>query len=338
MPVKNLLFLFSLFLFVQLLLWTQPVADATSFSERSDVRQFVAEMVSRHGFDAEAMNDLFAQITLRPKVAKTMTNKVMKPPSWTRYRANFVNSWRISRGVSFWSENEAVLSRARQVYGVPEEVIIAIIGVETRYGTYPLSHPVLDTLATLAFDYPRRGEFFRGELEQYLLLMREEGRDPLSIRGSYAGAMGIPQFMPSSYRTYAVDFDGDGRRDLWRNASDAIGSVANYLKAHGWESNLPVAIRASLQQDAASSDLLEGGLKPQHSMEQLHARGVVASETLAPDTQVSLHAVEVDDGQEYWLGLNNFYVITRYNRNLFYALSVYQLSREIRLARSSSLN
>ena len=210
--------------------------------------------------------------------------------------------------------------------------------METRYGTYPLSHPVLDTLATLAFDYPRRGEFFRGELEQYLLLMREEGKDPLSIRGSFAGAMGIPQFMPSSYRTYAVDFDDDGRRDLWRNSTDAIGSVANYLKVHGWEPNLPVAMRAALQQDAATSDLLSGSLKPQHSLEQLRSQGVMAAEVLAPETPVVLLAVEVDDGQEYWLGLNNFYVITRYNRNLFYALSVYQLSQEIRLARLSSLN
>ncbi|MDP1898768.1 MAG: lytic murein transglycosylase B, partial [Sulfurimicrobium sp.] len=302
MPIKNLIFLFSLFLFVQLLLWTQPVAVATSFSERPEVRQFVAEMVSKHGFGADALNDLFAQVTLRPRVAKTMTSKVVKPPSWIRYRANFVNPWRIAHGVSFWSDNEAALTRARQVYGVPEEVIVAIIGVETRYGTYPLSHPVLDTLATLAFDYPRRAEFFRGELEQYLLLMREEGKDPLSIRGSFAGAMGIPQFMPSSYRAYAVDFDGDGRRDLWRSSTDAIGSVANYLKTYGWEANLPVAMRASLQQDASFSDLLSGGLKPKYSMDQLRMRGVMAVEALAPETPVALLAVDVGDGQEYWLG------------------------------------
>ncbi|MBZ0105692.1 MAG: lytic murein transglycosylase B [Sulfuricella denitrificans] len=338
MSLKNHLFLLSLFLFVQLLLWTQPVADATSFSERSDVQQFVAEMVRKHGFDGSALDDLFAQVTLRPSVAKTMTSKVVKPPSWARYRSNFVNPWRIERGVGFWNENEAALKRAHQLYGVPEEVIVAIIGVETRYGTYPLTHPVLDTLATLAFDYPRRGEFFRGELEQFLLLMREEGRDPLSIRGSFAGAMGIPQFMPSSYRTYAVDFDGDGQRDLWRNPTDAIGSVANYLKAHGWESDLPVAMRASLQQDAASSELLSGGLKPLYSMEKLRSQGVMTTEPLAPETPVALLSVEVEDGQEYWLGLNNFYVITRYNRNLFYALAVFQLSQEIRLARRSSLN
>lgn len=338
MQIKKFIYPFSMFLFVQLLLWTQPVADATSFSERTDVRQFVAEMVSKHGFDADALNNLFAQVTLRPSAAKTMTSKVEKPPSWSRYRANFVNPWRISHGVSYWNDHATALARARLIYGVPEEVVVAIIGVETRYGTYPLSHPVLDTLATLAFDYPRRAEFFRGELEQYLLLMREEGKDPLSIRGSFAGAMGIPQFMPSSYRAYAVDFDGDGQRNLWQSPVDAIGSVANYLKSYGWEANAPVAVRASLQQDAAASDLLVNALKPQFSVEQLRARGVSASETLLPDALASLHAVEVDNGQEYWLGLNNFYVITRYNRSLFYALSVFQLSQEIRLARLASLS
>ena len=167
--------------------------------------------------------------------------------------------------------------------------------------------------------------------------MREEGRDPLSVQGSFAGAMGIPQFMPSSYRTYAVDFDGDGRRDLWDNTTDAIGSVANYLKTYGWEAGQPIAMRAYLQPDTAS-DLLTGTLKPEHSVEALEARGVKPAKSLAPATQAALLAVDVEDGREYWLGTTNFYVITRYNRNLFYALAVYQLSQEIRLARMVSLN
>lgn len=337
MSINN--FLVALFLTLSAeLLWAQPAAQASAFSERPEVQQFIAEMVSKHGFDAAALTSLFAQITPRPSAAKTMTGQVVKPPSWTRYRANFVTPWRISQGVSFWNENAFALTRARQFYGVPEEVIVAIIGVETRYGSYPLRYPVFDTLATLAFDYPRRAEFFRGELEQYLLLMREEGRDPLSIRGSFAGAMGIPQFMPSSYRAYAVDFDGDGQRDLWSNATDAIGSVANYLKTYGWNAGQPVATRAYLQRDAASSELLAGGLKPGHSLEELQMRGVQPAEPLGPATSVALLAVDVDEGQEYWLGLNNFYVITRYNRNLFYALAVYQLSNEIRLARMSSIH
>ncbi|MDP2786020.1 MAG: lytic murein transglycosylase B [Sulfurimicrobium sp.] len=336
MSLKNLSIALILTLSAELL-WRQPLADATSFSERPEVQQFVADMASKHGFDMDSLTSLFARITPRPSVAKTMTGQVVKPPSWARYRGNFVNPWRISHGVSFWNENAEALMRARRIYGVPEEVIVAIIGVETRYGSYPLPYPVLDTLATLAFDYPRRGEFFRGELEQYLLLMREEGRDPLSLRGSFAGAMGIPQFMPSSYRTYAVDFDGDGHRDLWDNTTDAIGSVANYLKTYGWEAGQPIAMRAYLQPDAAS-DLLTGTLKPEHSVEELAARGVKPAGFLAPATHAALLAVDVEDGREYWLGMSNFYAITRYNRNLFYALAVYQLSHEIRLARMVSLN
>ncbi|MDD5404357.1 MAG: lytic murein transglycosylase B [Sulfuricella sp.] len=336
MSLKNLLFAFILALSAEFV-WQQPVADATSFSERPEVQQFVAEMANKHGFDMESLNNLFARITPRPGVTKIMTGQVAKPPSWTRYRSNFVNPWRISHGVDFWNENAEALMRARRIYGVPEEVIVAILGVETRYGSYPLPYAVLDTLATLAFDYPRRGEFFRGELEQFLLLMREEGRDPLSVRGSFAGAMGIPQFMPSSYRSYAVDFDGDGHRDLWDDTADAIGSVANYLKTYGWEADQPIAVRAYLQPDAAS-DLLAGTLKPGYSIAQLEARGVKPDASLAPTTQAALLAVDVEDGREYWLGMNNFYVITRYNRNQFYALAVFQLSNEIRLAHTASPN
>lgn len=336
MLLKKPLIALILILFAELF-WRQPLAEAVSFSERPEVQQFMADMVSRHGFDTDSLTSLFARITPRPSASNTMTSQVVKPPSWTRYRSNFVTPWRISHGVRFWNDNAEALLRARRIYGVPEEVIVAIIGVETRYGSYPLPYPVLDTLATLAFDYPRRGEFFRGELEQYLLLMREEGRDPAALRGSFAGAMGIPQFMPSSYRAHAVDFDGDGRRDLWENTTDAIGSVANYLKTYGWQAGQPIAIRATLQPDAAS-DLLVGTLKPELRVEELEARGVKPTEPLAPATPAALLAVDVEDGREYWLGTTNFYAITRYNRNLFYAMAVYQLSHEIRLARMISLN
>jgi membrane-bound lytic murein transglycosylase B len=310
-------------------LWNQPAADASAFSERPDVQRFMADMVSKHGFSAEWLASLFARVTPRPSVAKTMTGQVVKPPSWIRFRANFITTWRIVLGARFWKEHAASLARARQIYGVPEEIIVAIIGVETRYGSYPLPYPVLDTLATLAFDYPRRGEFYRGELEQYLLLMREEGMDPLVVKGSFAGAMGIPQFMPSSYRAYAVDFDGDGRRNLWSDPDDAIGSVANYLKSYGWEAGQPIASRAYLQPDAAG-DLLTGGLKPELSVETLMAKGVSPSEPLNAKSMASLQSVDVEEGREYWLGFKNFYVITRYNRSLFYALAVYQLGNEIR--------
>jgi len=318
---------------IAVLLWAPPAA--ASFAERPDVHSFVVAMASKHGFDVDELSSLFARIKPRPRVGKTMTERVAKPAPWVRYRSNCVNSRNISHGVDFWDANAEALARARQIYGVPEEVIVAIIGVETHYGRSRLPYPVLDTLATLAFDYPRRADFFRSELEQYLLLMREENRNPLRVRGSYAGAMGIPQFMPSSYRAYAVDFDGDGRRDLWRNASDTIGSVANYLKAYGWHADQPVAMRAHLQQDAAAnfSELRSSELEPVHSLEEFQALGIVPTQPLPAETQVALHAVDVNGEPELWLGLNNFYVITRYNHSLFYALAVYQLGNEVRLAR-----
>lgn len=326
----------SMLVLVAGLLWAQPMVATASFAQRPDVRQFVLAMADKHGFDVDELSALFARIKPRPGVARTMTERVVAPAPWVRYRANCVNSWNINHGVDFWDANAVALARARRIYGVPEEVIVAIIGVETHYGRSRLSYPVLDTLATLAFDYPRRAGFFRGELEQYLLLMREEGINPLKVKGSYAGAMGIPQFMPSSYRAYAVDFDGDGRRDLWRNASDAIGSVANYLKAYGWHAGQPVAMRAYLQEEVSTfSDLRSDELEPVRRLEEFQAQGVVPAQYLSAETQVALHAVEMNGEPELWLGLNNFYVITRYNRSLFYALAVYQLGNEIRLARMS---
>lgn len=310
-------------------------ARADSFAERPEVQQFIEAMADRHGFDAVALNRLFAQARPCLSAARAMTDQVVQPLPWPRYRSHFVNAWNIRHGVRFWQRHAAALARARQVYGVPEEVIVAIIGVETRYGKTRPRFPEFDTLATLAFDYPRRAEFFRGELEQYLLLMREEHRNPRSAKGSFAGAMGIPQFMPSSYRSYAVDFNRDGRRDLWGSASDAIGSVANYLKAYGWQAGQPVVVRARLPHEAEQdfAAYVSTSLKPEWSAEELQSLGLVPAERLSPAALAALLAVEGEGGREYWLGFDNFYAITRYNRSLHYALAVYQLSREIRSAR-----
>ncbi|MDP2878017.1 MAG: lytic murein transglycosylase B [Sulfuricella sp.] len=321
--------------FLWLALCIAPVASADAFAERPEVRQFIETMVDRHGFDTEALNRLFAQARPCLSAARIMTDQVAQPLPWPRYRSHFVNGWNIRHGVRFWRQHAAALARARRVYGVPEEVIVAIIGVETRYGKTRPSFPEFDTLTTLAFDYPRRAEFFRSELEQYLLLMREEQRDPLSVKGSFAGAMGIPQFMPSSYRSYAVDFNRDGRRDLWGNTDDAIGSVANYLKAYGWQADQPVAVRARLP-DEAGQDLaayVSTSLKPEWNVEALQSLGLVPTERLSASARAALLAIEGEGGREYWLGFDNFYAITRYNRSLHYALAVSQLSREIRSAR-----
>lgn len=310
-------------------------ARADAFSERPEVQQFIEAMVDRNGFDADALGQLFAQARPCLSAAWTMTDQVVQPLPWPRYRSHFVNTWNIRHGVRFWRQHAAALTRASKVYGVPEEVIVAIIGVETRYGKARPRFPEFDTLATLAFDYPRRAEFFRGELEQYLLLMREEGRDPRSAKGSFAGAMGIPQFMPSSYRSYAVDFNRDGRRDLWGSAADAIGSVANYLKAYGWQAGQPVVVRASLPDEVEQNlaAYVSTSLKPEWNVEELQSLGLVPAERVSPSAQAALLAVELEGGREYWLGFDNFYAITRYNRSLHYALAVYQLSREIRSAR-----
>lgn len=310
-------------------------ARADAFVERPEVQQFIVTMVDQHGFDAETLNLLFAQAQPCLSAARTMTDQVVQPLPWSRYRSHFVNTWNIRHGVRFWRQHAAALAHARRVYGVPEEIIVAIIGVETRYGKTRPRFPEFDTLTTLAFDYPRRAEFFRGELEQYLLLMREEHRDPRSAKGSFAGAMGIPQFMPSSYRSYAVDFNRDGRRDLWGSEADAIGSVANYLKAYGWQAGRPVAVRARLP-DEAEQDLsayVSTSLKPEWNVEELQSLGLVPAARLSPSAQAALLAIEGEDGREYWLGFDNFYAITRYNRSQHYALAVYQLSREIRSAR-----
>ncbi len=322
-------------LFFMLLAGGLTTAKADSFAERPEVQQFIETMVDRHGFDAEALNLLFAQARPCLSAAMTMTEQAEQPLPWPHYRSHFVNGWNIRHGVRFWRRHAAALARARQVYGVPEEVIVAIIGVETRYGKTRPRFPEFDTLVTLAFDYPRRAEFFRAELEQYLLLMREEQRDPRSAKGSFAGAMGIPQFMPSSYRRYAVDFDRDGRRDLWGSAADAIGSVANYLKAYGWQAGQPVVVRARLP-DEAEQDLaayVSTSLKPEWRVEELQSLGLAPAERVSPSAQAALLAVELEGGREYWLGFDNFYAITRYNRSLHYALAVYQLGREIRNAR-----
>lgn len=320
--------------FLWLVLCIAPAASADVFSERPEVQQFIETMVDRHGFDAVALNQLFAQARPSLSAARIMTDQVVQPLPWPRYRSHFVNRWNIRHGVRFWQQNAAALTRARQVYGVPEEVIVAIIGAESRYGKTRPRFPEFDTLTTLAFDYPRRAEFFRSELEQYLLLMREEHRDPRSAKGSFAGAMGIPQFMPSSYRSYAVDFNRDGRRDLWGSTADAIGSVANYLRAYGWQAGQPVVMRARLnevEQDFVA--YVSTTLKPEWNVGELQSLGLVPAERLSPVVLAALLAVEGEGGREYWLGFDNFYAITRYNRSLHYALAVYQLSREIRSAR-----
>lgn len=300
-----------------------------NFASDSAVIAFSRDMEQRHGFNADTLLSQFGQTQSNPKVLQ-----LIKPPasptqrSWERYRPRFLNSQRIEGGIRFWHENRIALTRARAIYGVPEEIIVAIIGVETVYGRNTGSFGVLEALATLAFNYPRRADFFREELEQFLLLARENNLDALAIKGSFAGAIGIPQFMPGSQRRYAVDFDGDQRVDLSGSVEDAIGSVARFLEQHGWQSGQPVAVPARISAEVAP-EFIEAGIRPSLAVSELAQRGI--SGNIDGATKVALvDLVSPGRATEYWLGFENFYVITRYNRSSFYAMSVFQLAEEIR--------
>jgi membrane-bound lytic murein transglycosylase B len=302
-------------------------AAATPEEREPAVLAFVEAMVQKHGFDRDSLTARMHRARFRGDILAAMSRPAEAKP-WHRYRPIFVTDARARAGVGFWREHEALLTRAEREYGVPAEIIVAIIGVETRYGSYTGRHRVLDALTTLAFGYPRRAEFFRGQLEDFLLLEREEPVVGEEVTGSYAGAMGLPQFIPSSYRKYAVDFDGDGQRDLWGSKADVIGSVANYFRAHGWRRGEPVAVPAR-SGDADLQPLLDAGMQPSLTARDLAAHGIQVS-GLPADARVSLVRLELARGEEYWVGLNNFYVITRYNRSNLYAMAVYQLSRDIR--------
>lgn len=310
-----------------------PSAQA-DYRPHPEAQSFIDAMVSEQGFDRAELLELFAQAKRQESILEAIARPAEKTKSWSEYRPIFVVPLRISRGEEFWREHQETLARAERTYGVPAEIIVAIIGVETNYGRNMGSHRVLDALATLAFDYPPRAPFFRSELGHYLQLTREQQQDPLSIKGSYAGAMGYGQFMPSSYRNYAVDFDGDGRVNIWTNVEDAIGSVANYFKAHGWRSYEPVALRARAG-DELAPELLNLIDPPQVTLGEWLGRGLEPILPLPENWPAQAYRLDGDFGEEFWLGLHNFYVITRYNRSHMYALAVYQLSGEIRSAMES---
>ncbi len=313
------------------LLLASPVqAGEATQPLRAEVEAFIAEMSAKHGIAPAQLRLLLRHAEPQPDILRAMSAQTTARP-WHRYRPLFVNAERIAGGVRFWRQHAALLARAEQEFGVPAEIIVATIGVETVYGRFTGTHRVIDALATLAFDFPRRAEFFRGELEEFLLLVRDGVVDPLRSQGSYAGAMGMPQFLPSSMRRYGIDFDGDGRVSFWDGAADAIGSVANYYRAFGWQTGRPVVVPATVEGDGHVA-LAEQGIEPRLDAQALRAAGVTPAADIGAE-RVAMLVLEGAAGSEYWLGLNNFYVITRYNRSTNYAMSVYQLAGEIRKAR-----
>ena len=291
---------------------------------------FIAEMVREHGFSEDAVRRTLYKAHLKRPLLEAISRPAEKRLNWTEYRNIFLTGSRIEGGVAFWRSHAETLARAEREFGVPPQVIVAILGVETRYGANTGGHRVLDALHTLGFHYPRRGEFFRTQLSHFLRFAREEDIAPTMPTGSYAGAMGVPQFMPDSFRIYAIDYDGDGHRDIWHNMDDVIGSVANYFVKKGrWQRGQPVTYRAS-GVDGRHTALIEAGAKPTLSLSQVQESGIRVEGSPPDDLSLSLMAFDTDAGEEHWVGLPNFYAIMRYNPRTKYAMAVYQLSEAIR--------
>lgn len=317
----------------------QVLESAPPYVEREAVQRFIERMVAQHGFEAGALATVFRAARGSSQVAQL----IQPPPpgfrrSWKAYRARFVEPVRIREGLAFWQQHRSAVLRAAATYGVRPEYMVAIIGVETVYGRDTGSFRVIDALSTLSFDVPRRADYFQEELEQYLLLAREQRFDPLEARGSFAGAMGLPQFMPGSIRRHAVDFDGDGRIDLHRSPADAVGSVGRFLANHGWEPDGPTHYPARVENPERAAAVLGSGSPPEWTAADLAQHGVSSTRPLPADRKLYLVDLQRGDGTtQYVLGAQNFYVITRYNRSFFYAMAVIELAEALRQAASQAV-
>jgi membrane-bound lytic murein transglycosylase B len=317
--------------------------QGTPYAGREDAMRLADEIAERRGLDAQWVRDAVAQARMLPVVVRLMQPAPAgTPKNWAAYRGRFIDPIRIQAGVRFWQEHRAALERAEQEFGVPAQVIVGIIGVESIYGQQMGNFRVLDALATLTFDFPsshpraaERTAFFRGELEHFLALQHRAAVDPTQPLGSYAGAMGMPQFMPSSWARWALDYDGDGRIDLWRSPVDAIGSVANYFKAFGWQPGMPTHYPVRFDTERLDLEaLLASDILPTFSVPSFLAKGAVLEED-AVRHEGPLALVELQNGADpptYVAGTENFYVITRYNWSSYYAMAVIELGREVKQA------
>lgn len=323
-------------IFLALLVFTLPLSSVCAdYSEHSGAAKVVEALVKEHGFTREAVEEVLRKAKPDQKILDGMANAAEKTKTWTAYRTSFLNNWRIEKGVEFMRDHRELLARAQAQYGVPAHIITAILGVETNYGGYTGKADVLDALATLAFEHPRRGKFFSSELVEFIVLAREKGWQVDAVQGSRAGAMGMSQFMPSNYRRLAVDGDADGDVDLFEPA-DAIASIAHYFEHHGWRAGEPVTARLTYQK-SAELELVTKGIKPNTSWGKLSEEGFALAPSAASIEQLGLSAetparvirFNDSDGDELWLGLQNFYVISRYNPRTKYAMAVYLLSQEL---------
>lgn len=322
---KKIIILLSL---ITTLLFDQLTYANMDFVNRSDVQAFIHKMVTKHDFNRHQLITVFNAVKMRPRVIQSVKYPLEQKP-WYSYQILFVTNWRIRQGVKFWEKHADSLARAERMYGVPASIIVATIGVETKYGKQTGDYPVIDALANLAFSDSPRAPFFRKELEEFLLLSREQHLNPLKILGSYAGAIGQPQFMPSSYRRYAVNFSGNESIDLSNDTSDVIGSIANYYKKMGWRSNEPVAMPASLKMYRYQNLFADQNNPLKIWTSQLPQYGLMPLGNIANDQKVKIIELSGYYGNEYWLGFHNFDVIKRYNPSNLYAMAVFQLSQYI---------
>jgi membrane-bound lytic murein transglycosylase B len=297
--------------------------------KRTEVKQFIAHMSDSYGFKKRALRKLLKSANSQPAILDAMGKPAEKAKLWYEYRPIFINERRIREGTEFWMAHRQALDQASIKSGVAPEYLAAILGVETYYGRLTGNYRVLDALVTLSFDYPPREKFFREELEQFLLLTRDAHLDPNTLKGSYAGAMGAPQFMPSNYRRYAVDADANGRIDLWNDWPDVCASVGNYLKEHGWNAGEPVLAEATVTPEKAA-DLDGRKLALSETVGSLAAKGVSFEGPLAPEAPAILIAADELDGVHWRVGYNNFFVITRYNHSALYAMAVYELANAVK--------
>lgn len=315
-------------------------ADPYAFNNNPEVQTFIQTMRDAHGFSESDLVKAFAQTKHQPDAQRYMSPASANfKRSWGVYRSRYLDALRIDEGIKFWQQNRTSLERAQEKYGVPAEVIVAIIGVETVYGRVTGNYRVMDVLATLAFDYPRRAAFFKEELEQYLLLAREQNVDLFSVRGSFAGAIGLPQFMPGSIRRHAVDFNQDGHIDLRGSATDAIGSVGSFLLNHGWQAGKPSHQTVTVESNPLIAEQLNLGIKPHTSIERLTQAGVkfLVDTAAQPDNNDQWVLIEFptpDLPTQYIAASNNFYVVTRYNQSSFYALAVLDLANALKEKRN----
>ncbi len=314
--------------FIMLAAALLPPTAAAFDAARGDVSDFIEDMVARHSFDRDYLVQALGAAESKQRILDAISRPAEKTMTWPDYRGIFVRPEKIRAGVAFWQQHSDDIEAVSETTGVTPEILVGIIGVETNFGSNTGGYRVIDALATLAFDYPPRARFFRKQLEEFLLLVREEGMDALTPTGSYAGAMGRPQFMPGSFRAYAVDGDGDGRRDIWENWRDVLASVANYFVVHGWQEGKEVASPASFAIDWQGT-VRPNSLKADSTVGVLREQGVRFESSMASDHPARVVTFELGDGQDYWVGFHNFFVITRYNRNVMYALAVHELGQAV---------